>query len=202
MPRTGTRSGPRTRARIAEIASGLFVERGFDAVTVADVAKAADVSSVTVYNHFPTKEDLFLDRASDAEELLRAAVRERASGVDALTSLRSAALRLVDEEDPLSGTSERSVDFLRTVAGSPALIARARGISAALQRVLTEELERDPAFRGDAALLASFLIGGYGVVLTESARALVAGTDVAALRAAHRARVDALFAALGRAFPY
>ncbi|HXR45446.1 MAG TPA: helix-turn-helix domain-containing protein, partial [Pseudolysinimonas sp.] len=75
MPRTGERGGPQTRARIREVANGLFIERGYDTVTVAEVARAAGVSSVTVFNHFPRKEDLFLDRTDDAVQLLRSAVR-------------------------------------------------------------------------------------------------------------------------------
>ena len=116
MPRTGERGGPQTRARIAEVAARLFLDRGFDAVTVAEVARAAGVSSVTVFNHFPRKEDLYLDRAVDAVELLRGAVRDRAPGVDVLASLRDATLRLLDARHPLSGVNDRSVPFFRTVA--------------------------------------------------------------------------------------
>src|SRR5437660_324246 len=144
MPRTGARGGPQTRARIAEVASRLFLERGYDSVTVAEIAREAGVSSVTVFNHFPRKEDLFLDRAEDAVDLLRSAVRDRGPGVDVLASLRETALRLFDDGHPLSGVNDRSIPFFRTVAGSPALIARAREIAADLQRTLTEELERDP----------------------------------------------------------
>src|SRR6478672_9202977 len=121
MPRTGERGGPQTRARIAEIAARLFLERGFDAVTVAEVAREAGVSSVTVFNHFPRKEDLFLDRAVDAGDVLRSAVRDRAPAGDVLASLRDAALRLVDAGHPLSGLNDRSIPFFRTVAASPAL---------------------------------------------------------------------------------
>src|SRR5688572_30245443 len=103
MPRTGERGGPQTRAKISQVATRLFLERGFDTVTVAEVAREAGVSSVTVFNHFPRKEDLLLDRADDAVELLRSAVRDRAPGVDVLTSLRDATLRLVDARHALSG---------------------------------------------------------------------------------------------------
>ena len=82
MPRTGERGGPRTAARIREVANRLFLERGYDSVTVAEVAREAGVSSVTVFNHFPRKEDLFLDRTADAIELLRTAVRDRVPGTD------------------------------------------------------------------------------------------------------------------------
>ncbi|GAA2394205.1 helix-turn-helix domain-containing protein [Dactylosporangium salmoneum] len=196
MPRTGERGGPQTRARIAEVAARLFLERGFDAVTVTEVARQAGVSSVTVFNHFPRKEDLFLDRAVDAAELLRAAVRDRSAGVDVLASLRETTLRLVDAGHPLSGVNDRSTPFFRTVAASPALLARAREIAADLQRTLAEELGRDPAFEGDATLLAAFFIAGYGTVLAETARRLIAGEEAGALLDDHRARFERLFAAL------
>jgi AcrR family transcriptional regulator len=196
MPRTGERGGPQTRARIAEVAARLFLERGFDAVTVAEVARVAGVSSVTVFNHFPRKEDLYLDRAVDAVELLRGAVRDRAPGVDVLASLRDATLRLVDARHPLSGVNDRSVPFFRTVAASPALVGRAREIAADLERTLAEELERDPTFRGDAPLLAAFFVAGYAAVLVGTARRLIAGEPPGAVVDDHRARFERLFDAL------
>jgi AcrR family transcriptional regulator len=196
MPRTGERGGPRTRAKISQVATRLFLERGFDAVTVAEVGREAGVSSVTVFNHFPRKEDLLLDRGDDAKELLRSAVRDRAAGVDVLESLRAATLRLVDDRHALSGLKDGSVPFFRTVAASPALIARAREIAADLQRVLAEELERDPAFDGDGPLLAAFFVAGYGSVMVETARRLIAGEPPEAVADDHRARLERLFAAL------
>ena len=103
MPRTGARGGPQTRARISEVAARLFLERGFDAVTVSEVAREAGVSTVTVFNHFPRKEDLFLDRAVDAVELLRSAVRDRATRRRRAGVPAHATLRLVDDRHPLSG---------------------------------------------------------------------------------------------------
>ena len=196
MPRTGARGGPQTRARILEAAHWMFLERGYDAVTVADVAREAGVSSVTVFNHFPRKEDLFLDRTDDAVELLRSSVRDRAPGVDALTSLREMAFRLFDERQPLSGVDERSLPFFRTVAGSPALIARAREIAAELQRILTEELEQDPRFDGDGTLLAAFFMAGYSAVMVETARRVIAGESPSDLVDDHRERLERLFDAL------
>ncbi|WP_410618003.1 TetR/AcrR family transcriptional regulator [Amycolatopsis sp. cmx-8-4] len=190
MPRTSERGGPQTRAKIAEVAARLFLERGYDTVTVAEVAKEAGVSSVTVFNHFPRKEDLFLDRADDAAEVLRAAVRDRAPDVDVLTSLRDAAFRLFDDRHPLSGVNDRSIPFFRTVAGSPALIARAREIAAELQGVLAEELG------GDGTLLAAFFIAGYAAVLTETASRLVAGESPDVVVDDHRVRLERLFDAL------
>jgi AcrR family transcriptional regulator len=196
MPRTGERGGPRTRARISEAATRLFLEHGFDTVTVAEVAREAGVSSVTVFKHFPRKEDLLLDRSVDAVELLRSAVCDRGPGVDVLTSLRDTTARLVDARHALSGVADGSIPFFRTVAASPALVARAREVAADLQRTLAEELERDPTFDGDGTLLAAFFIAGYGTVLVETARRLIAGEPRSAMVDDHRARLERLFDAL------
>ena len=196
MPRTSERGGPQTRARIREVANRLFIERGYDTVTVAEVAREAGVSSVTVFNHFPRKEDLFLDRTSDAVDFLRSAVRDRASGVDVLESLRTESVRLFDARHPLSGVDERSAPFFRTVAESPALVARAREIASELQRTLAEELERDPSFDGDAPLLAALFLAGYSSVMVGTATRLLAGEPYAAVVKDHRIRLDRLFDAL------
>ncbi|MBN9747055.1 TetR family transcriptional regulator [Amycolatopsis sp. A1MSW2902] len=196
MPRTSERGGPQTRARILAVANRLFVERGYEAVTVAEIAREAGVSSVTVFNHFARKEDLFLDRAADAVDLLRAAVRDRAPDADILTSLQGLCFRLCEDRAPLSGISANSVPFFRTVAGSPALIARARAIGSELQSVLAEELAQDPAFDGDGFLLAAFFIAGYSAVLVETVRRRIEGEPDRAVAKNHRARLDQLFTAL------
>jgi AcrR family transcriptional regulator len=176
----------------------MFLERGFDDVTVAQVAREAGVSSVTVFNHFPRKEDLFLDRQVDAGELLRSAVRDRGPDVDVPASLRDTTLGLLAARHPLSGADERSIPFFRTVAASPVLIARAREIAADLQRTLAEELEHDPVFTGDATLLAAFFVAGYTTVLVATARRLIAGEPPSTVVDDHRARFERLFDALSK----
>ncbi|OXM54195.1 TetR/AcrR family transcriptional regulator [Amycolatopsis alba] len=196
MPRTSERGGPRTRARILEVSNRLFLEHGYEAVTVAEIAREAGFSSVTVFNHFPRKEDLFLDRAADAIDLLRSAVRDRAPGVDVLTSLRDMSLQLFDAQHPLSGVNDSSAPFFRTVAESPALVARARAIESELQRTLAEELDRDPAFEGDGMLLAAFFISGYSAMMVETARRLIEGEVANTVAMDHRVSLDRLFTAL------
>ena len=196
MPRTGERGGPQTRAKISQVATRLFLERGFDEVTVAEVAREAGVSSVTVFKHFPRKEDLLLDRQDDAADVLRAAVRNRAPGVDVVASLREATLRLLDQRHGLSGVADGAIPFFRTVAASPALIARVREIGSDLQRLLTDELARDPAFDRDGPLLAAFFIAGYATVLVQTANWLIERGDPDEVAADHRERLESLFNAL------
>jgi AcrR family transcriptional regulator len=84
-----------TRSRIAESAARLFAARGYDDVTVLDVAHASKVSEKTVFNYFPTKESLALDR--DAEEIARliGLLRDRPTGVSPARAIRDDALALV-----------------------------------------------------------------------------------------------------------
>lgn len=85
------------RAGIAATARRLFAERGFDAVTVAEIATAADVSEKTVFNHFPTKEDLaFPGRRAELERLL-AAIAQRPPGTSVLDVFRAATAEMLGE---------------------------------------------------------------------------------------------------------
>src|ERR671935_2910676 len=87
------RKKQRTRELIAETARRMFVERGFEHVTVAEIARAAEVSEKTVFNYFPTKEDLVYWRLESFEEELLAAVRDRAPGESVLDAFAEFVLR-------------------------------------------------------------------------------------------------------------
>ncbi|GAA4554978.1 TetR/AcrR family transcriptional regulator [Planotetraspora kaengkrachanensis] len=113
-----------TRQRIADIAMGLFLQRGFDNVTVAEVARAADVSVNTVFNYFTTKEDLFLDRSDEVESLPRKVIEERRPGETAVQALRRDFFDALDTGDWRYGMHEGSDMFARRVRESPSLSAR------------------------------------------------------------------------------
>ena len=78
-----------TRQAIAEAAAALFAERGFESVTVDEVARAADVSRQTVFNYFPSKEEMLFDRDAEIEAALLGAVRGRAPGMSVLEVFRA-----------------------------------------------------------------------------------------------------------------
>jgi AcrR family transcriptional regulator len=136
----------RTRQLIAETAMRLFVERGFDAVPVAAVARAAEVSEATVFNYFPTKEDLVYRDFEAFEDELLAAVRDRPAG----ESIAAAFGRFVlAPRGFLSATDEDSARFLiavsKMIADSPALQAREREILARYTASLADLIAADTA---------------------------------------------------------
>src|SRR6266436_2306829 len=96
------RKKEQTRQLIFDVARRLFEAKGFDGVSVAEVARAADVSEVTVFNYFSTKEDLFYGGMQFFEEVLIDAVRERAPGESVLEAFRRPVLeglkRLASDE--------------------------------------------------------------------------------------------------------
>ncbi|MFG3254647.1 TetR/AcrR family transcriptional regulator [Streptomyces sp. NPDC048172] len=186
-----------TRQRISDVATGLFAERGFDAVTVSEVARAADVSAMTVFNHFARKEDLFLDRIPEAVELFTGAVRDRSPGETPLAALRRMLLRLADEGHPLGALHDSGPRFARVVLDSAALRARAREgveeIETALAEALREAGEPDPR------LTAALAVAAYRAVFTGTVARMLAGASPAGLADEHRARLDGAFDALERA---
>jgi AcrR family transcriptional regulator len=131
-----------TRRAIAEAAKRLFLERGFDQVRVAEVARVADVSEQTVFNYFPSKEDLVFERMDTFEHELLSAVRERPEGE---TPLRAFVRFILDRSDTaMAGEGRRRVaELTRLVTASPSLMARERQIVAkytdALATLLAEE---------------------------------------------------------------
>jgi AcrR family transcriptional regulator len=119
------RKKQQTRELIAETARRLFAERGFEEVTVAEIARASDVAETTVFNYFPTKEDLVYWRMESFEAALLDAIRERAPGEPVLTAFRGFVLQsrgLLAERDPQA--REQLAAFTRMIASSPALLAR------------------------------------------------------------------------------
>src|SRR5205807_5968126 len=117
-----------TRQLIADTAWRLFADRGFDQVTVAEVARKAQVAEATVYNYFRTKEDLFYAPLEGFGTRLAEAVRTRPPGEPALAAFRRALLAEGGLLARVDAGDAEALDRLRTVnrvmAGSPALRAR------------------------------------------------------------------------------
>src|SRR4051812_20849926 len=118
-----------TRQRISNVATELFFARGFDAVTVDEIAVAANVSKMTVFNYFARKEDLMLDREDDLKLVfVREALRDRPRGQSPGDALRRLVDKLRAERHPYTGIDSQVAGWWRVVAASPSLKARLREI--------------------------------------------------------------------------
>ena len=175
----------RTRELIAETARTLFAERGFEAVTVAEIAREADVSQQTVFNYFPTKEDLVFWRLEAFEAELLAAIRDRPDDEPVIAAFGRFVRRprgYLAEHD--AAARERLAGITRTIAESPALLARqgetlAR-YTASLAALIAEE---QGAGAGDIAptVAANALMGVHHALVAQAQAGVVAGTSHATL---------------------
>lgn len=192
----------RTRKEISRAAADLFLARGFDAVTVAEVAEEAAVSTKTVFNYFPRKEDLFFDRLSEAIDQITRTVRERPAGSDALPALRRAFGDLPRSGHPLSSLGDRYPRFWELVLNSPALQARAREIGEELEIAIAGLLaETRGAPPGDPRLqlVASFVVAAYRTAYRAAASKILADEDPDDAAAAYTAQIERAFDAIERA---
>ena len=182
-----------TRQGISDVATGLFFERGFDAVTVDEIAEAADVGRMTVFNHFPRKEDLFFDRDEPGRTLLRDALRQRDPAVSSVEALRRLAHRLVAERYPTIRFNGDSRRYVEAVENSEALKARARAIRdelAVLVRLALAEGAGRPANDPQAHLAAALLLATWTVAFIEGHRGFRGDGDGAAADRIFLAMID------------
>ncbi|WP_441234201.1 TetR/AcrR family transcriptional regulator [Bradyrhizobium sp. 930_D9_N1_4] len=162
-----------TRQGISDAATRLFIERGFDNVTVDEIAEAADVGRMTVFNHFPRKEDMFFDRDEEGREALRNALRHRDAGVGPVEALRLFAHRAASEEPHYVQFSSETLSFVETVEKSATLIARARAIRDEFAQVVTVALAESAgqeATDPDAQLAANLLLATWTVAFIRAHR--------------------------------
>jgi AcrR family transcriptional regulator len=192
------RKKQQTRRLIYETAARLFAERGFEAVTVAEVARTADVSEVTVFNYFPTKEDLFFAGMQFFEERLLEAVRERAADEPVLTAFQ----RLVVDGCRDLGTTERAEAIARAatlIGASPALRVREGQIVARytheLADLLAEETGASPN-EVEPVAVATALMGVQRALVGYVRNRVLAGRRGARLAADARAQATRAFARL------
>jgi AcrR family transcriptional regulator len=172
------RKKEQTRRQIADTARALFAERGFDAVTVAEIARAADVSEATVFNYFPTKEDLVYGRMESFEDELLGAVRERAANESALEAFG----RFVLQRRGLLATKDADDQLLaitRMIAESPALLAREEQIFLRYTRSLASVLAEETGAKPDDVepwVAANALMGVHRGLIAYVRRQVLAGT--------------------------
>ncbi|MFI8072449.1 TetR/AcrR family transcriptional regulator [Streptomyces sp. NPDC086033] len=167
-----------TRQYISDVATGLFIERGFDAVTVAEIADAANVSVNTVYNYFPAKEDLFLDRSKGIVDRLSRWVRGRDVGESAAAAVLRELRGEVEAVSPRVGLLAGYDRFMRVVQDAPTLRSRLWSIQQEVQENLETSLrEETGAAPGDPlpALIAGQINWLHQTVMGSIGREMVAG---------------------------
>lgn len=196
------RKKEQTRQLIADTARRLFAERSFEEVTVAEVARAADVAEATVFNYFPTKEDLFYSGLEAFEDALLSAIRERGPGESVLAAFGRFVLEprgLLAARDP--DAVEHLAAISRVITESPALLAREQRIFAGYTSSLARELAQETRTRPDAIepwVAANALMGVHRALVDYARRQIVAGTRNPRLARQVRAQAKQALAALER----
>ena len=132
-----------TRQAISGVATRMFLHRGFDAVTIAEVAAAAGVAKMTVTNYFPRKEDLVFDRAEAIVRSLADAIATRRDGESLLAAIRRDYADRVARADVTLGLS--SPAFAGMISASPALAARNREILEQAEQALADAMAAETA---------------------------------------------------------
>src|SRR5256885_16606368 len=172
-PGLRTRKKAQTRELLADTARRLFEERGFDAVTVAEVAREAEVAEKTVFNYFPTKEDLFYSRLEAFEEELLEAIRLREPGETILPAfgrflLKERGVLARSGADGDDDATRQMLAITRVITESPALLARERQVFARYTDSLAELIAEETGAAADALeprVVASPLIGVHRALI-------------------------------------
>ncbi|MFF9335894.1 TetR family transcriptional regulator [Streptomyces albogriseolus] len=181
---------------VSDIAIRMFLERGFDAVSVAEVAAAAEISKPTLFRYFPAKEDLVLYRIADHEEEPARVVRE---GPTPLEALKRHFLEGLERRDPVTGLNDdpEVLAFHTLLYGTPSLVARLYGHLERAEEALAEALGGGL----DARLAAGQIIAVRRILAQENWRRIAAGERLDAVREDAAAAAERAFGVLTRSLP-
>ncbi|MFE0961654.1 TetR family transcriptional regulator [Streptomyces fungicidicus] len=186
----------RTYRTVSDTAIRLFLERGFDAVSVAEVAAAAEISKPTLFRYFPAKEDLVLYRIADHEG---EAARVAAEGPAPVEALRRHFLDGLRRGDPVTGLSDDPdvLAFHALLYGTPALVARLHGHLERSEEALAEALGGGLGAR----LAAGQITAVRRILAQENWRRIAAGERAGEVRGDAVAAAERAFGVLARALP-
>jgi AcrR family transcriptional regulator len=181
---------------LSDIAVELFLEKGFDAVSVAEVAAAAEVSKPTLFRYFPAKEDLVLHRISDHED---EAARVAGLGPAPIDALRRHFLAGLERCDPVTGLNDHPavLAFHRLLYGTPALVARMHTQLERSEAALAEALGGDL----EARLAAGQIIAVQRILALENWGRIARGERVEDVRGDAVAAAERAFAGLAAGLP-
>jgi AcrR family transcriptional regulator len=161
-----------TRKAIFDTAQRMFGERGFENVTVAEIADAANVSVKTLFTYVRSKEELVFSDEPNVLDAVVAAVKNRRLGQTPLVAAASALLAAVDDDDEASGLA----GFRRMSGTSPAIRSRLRAMYDETEDAITEVLttrKDGPRERAARRLVAAQIMVLVRAVASEEVRVLV-----------------------------
>lgn len=210
LPGMGDLGGLRERKkrkmyqRLSDTAIGLFLQKGFEQVTVADVAAAVDISKPTLFRYFPAKEDLVLHRLADHEGEAGRVVAQRPTGRSPLEALRRHFLDGLTRRDPVTGLNDDAevLAFHRLLHGTPSLMARLHAHVERDEAALADVLGSETGGGVQARLAAGQIVAVQRVLAQENWRHITAGRSADALYPEAVAVAQSAFAQLDAGLPH
>jgi AcrR family transcriptional regulator len=188
----------RTRRLIADTAARLFAERGYERVTVSEIARAAEVAEQTLYNYFPTKEQLVTDREAQIEQQLDGLIRARPAGTSPAAAIQDFVLQIVSAiRDTEPEIARGTLGYLATI--SPAVNRLALEMTDRQATALAAAIgETSPVPPEIARLQGIALAGVFQIIITESGRRAREGQTPAEIADGLRPRIENVLAELDR----
>jgi AcrR family transcriptional regulator len=172
MPSTGLRERKKARTRrlIAETAARLFAERGYEQVSVTDVAREAEVAEQTVYNYFATKERLVTDRDQQVQDRLGELIRSRPSGMTPAAAIRDFVLESVAAITAIPPELWRGeIGYLSAI--SPTVHRLALELTDRQAAALTSAIRDTTAVPPEVATLQGIALAGvFQIIISEAGR--------------------------------
>jgi AcrR family transcriptional regulator len=158
----------RTRLHIAETAARLFAERGFEKVAVSEIARAAEVAEQTLYNYFPTKEQLVTDREDQIQDQLSELIRSRPAGTSPAAAIRDFVLELVsDIGGRPAETARGNLGYLAAI--SPAVNRLALETTDRLGTALAAAIMESSSITPELARLQGIALAGvFRIIISET----------------------------------
>ena len=181
---------------VSETAVRLFLEKGFDAVSVAEVAAAAGISKPTLFRYFPAKEDLVLHRIADHET---EAARVVAQGPTPIEALRRHFLDGLERDDPVTGLNDHPqvLAFHSLLYGTPSLVARVYAYQQRSEDALAQALGGGL----EARLAAGQIVAVQRILALDNWRRIAAGEQVDEVRPDAVAAAERAFEMLAVGLP-
>lgn len=192
----------RTRETLLHTALELFTLRGFDNVTVAEIAAAAEVSTMTVFNYFPTKEDLIAEPMERHVGALASIVSVRSEGESPVAALRRFFLDGLADRDPVTGLNDDDEVLARQrlLHATPSLIQRVYAVSMRGRELLAEALASPSGADGPeghaARIAAGQIVAVWDVLVMDNQLLLMGETTADAAYADAVARAEQAFGLL------